>query len=134
LIVSEQNIEILRSAYAAFGAGDIDAMMETFADDAEWLYPEIDGVPYAGPRKGKDGIREFFAGLSESEDVLKFERKAFSADGDRVIAQGVYDGRVRLTDRVWRTDWVHVIHMREGKIWQFAHYFDTAKAQAAHSR
>jgi len=131
--MSEQNIEILRSAYAAFSAGDIDTLMAVFADDADWHYPEIEGVPYSGHQKGRDGIRSFFAGLAESEEVLKFERKAFSADGDRVIAQGVYEARVRATDRVWRTDWVHVIHMRDGKIQDFAHYLDTAQAQAAHN-
>ena len=131
--MSERNIEILRSAYAAFSAGDLDTMMETYADDAEWIYPEIEGVPYSGHRKGKEGIRAFFAGLVESEEVLVFERKAFSADGDRAIVQGVYEGRVRSTDRVWRTDWVHVIHMRDGKIRHFAHYLDTAKAHAAHN-
>ena len=40
-----QNSDALKGAYESFNSGDLDGVVETFADDIRWEGPNTDGVP-----------------------------------------------------------------------------------------
>ena len=46
------NVDTARSAYEAFGRGDLDALQEWFAEDAVWV--TSDELPLGGEVKGRD--------------------------------------------------------------------------------
>ncbi len=52
--MGEQSVEFLRGLYAAFGRGDVPAVLDGFADDVEWN--EAEGMPYGGVYRGGDAV------------------------------------------------------------------------------
>src|SRR5207237_5941583 len=96
LVMSEsENVEILKGAYAAFSRGDIAGLLQMYAPDAEWDYPAVKDVPYAGSRHGRAEISRFFDTLAQAEEVLDFRQNEFIAQRDRVVVLGTYRARVK---------------------------------------
>ncbi len=130
----EQNLAVIRAAYAAFSRGDVSGVLNALTDDVEWFTPGPTEIPYAGTFRGKGGVAEFFRILSENEDVQIFEPERFYADGDTVIALGRYAARVKSTGRTAQTDWVHAFAFRDGKVAKYREYYDTARYALAYER
>jgi len=128
------NTAIAQQAYDNFKKGDIQALLNLMSDDIIWELPEIEDVPIAGSRSGRDAVGEFFAMMARDQDVIVFEPREFVADGDKVVALGHYQWRVRDTDREFATDFVHVFTVRNGKIVAFREHFDTAAVAAAYQK
>jgi hypothetical protein len=130
----QQNLEVIRAAYEAFGRGDVPGVLNALTDDVEWFTPGPTQIPYAGTFRGKGGVAEFFRILSESEDVQIFEPERFFADGDSVIVLGRYAARVKNTGRTAQTDWVQAFTFRDGKVAKYREYYDTARYALAYER
>jgi ketosteroid isomerase-like protein len=64
--MSNGNIALAQSLYAAFGRGDIAALVGAMASNVTWevVGPAKD-YPLLGLRKGQDGVREFFRLIGE---------------------------------------------------------------------
>jgi uncharacterized protein len=81
--MSEQdNIEIIKRGYEAFSAGDLDAAMDAFADDVEWVQPGESAI--SGTYHGKTEVMEYLGRLAEKSVTVKVNR--LLADGDLVVA------------------------------------------------
>jgi uncharacterized protein len=133
--MSEQdNVEVVRRAYENFKTGDIGALMGQMAEDVDWRLPEIEGAAFAGARKGRGQVSEFFTSLADAQDSLSFEPREFVAQGDKVVALGVYNWRVKATGREYGGDWAHVFTVRDGKVAGFHEYMDSAQAEAAYKQ
>ena len=51
------NIDTVKQIYAAFGRGDIRAILDTLDDNVEWdVEVPVPGVPWLQPRRGKTNI------------------------------------------------------------------------------
>ena len=62
--VSEQeNKELIKRGYAAFSAGDVQAVMDLFDDDVEWVQPGASAV--SGTFHGKAEVMEYMGRLAE---------------------------------------------------------------------
>ena len=133
--MSEQNnAATVQQAYNNFKTGNIQALVEQMSDGITWQLPEIEGVPLAGTRNGRDGVKEFFATLARDQDVLEFEPLESVAQGDKVISLGHYKWRVKETGREYESDFVHVFTVRNGKIVAFREHFDSAVVGAAYRK
>ncbi len=108
----QQNVQIVKDAYAAFQRGDVATILGLLSDDVTWELLGPAEIPYAGLRRGHEGAAEFFRLLGESDEVLAFEPHRFLA--------------VKSTGRVAKTDWVHVFELRDGKAVSWREYFDSA--------
>jgi len=128
------NTAIAREAYDKFKKGDIQALLTLMSDDIIWELPEIEDVPIAGSRSGQAAVGEFFAMVARDQDVIVFEPREFVAEGDKVVALGHYQWRVRDTDREFATDFVHIFTIRNGKIVAFREHFDTAAVASAYQK
>ena len=129
-----ENVGILKRAYAAFNEADIPGLLELYAEDAEWDYPSVKELPYGGPRRGRDEIRQFFDTLAEVEETLDFQQSEFIAQADKVVVLGNYRARVKSTGRVLESHFVHVVTIRSGRMQRFELYFDTAAAAEAYRK
>jgi ketosteroid isomerase-like protein len=134
LNMSEQNKEIVRQAYKNFKSGDIQALLALLSDNVRWQLADIENVPFAGTRNGREQVAQFFSALAEDQDVLQFEPQEFIAEGEKVVALGQYSWRVKSTGREYGGDWVHVFTISDGKITGFQEYMDTAAAATAHQK
>src|ERR1700736_3825123 len=88
----EQNTKIVQDAYAAFGRGDIQALLVSISDDVVWIgvYGTGPHVPTSGERRGKAAVAEFFKQVAANVSFSQFEPKEFIATGDKVVALGHY--------------------------------------------
>src|ERR1700751_4654590 len=78
----EQNIELVKKGYEAFAAGDIDAVMNLFDDNIEWVQPGDSAI--SGTYHGKAELGEHLSRLAEKSVTVKLNR--LIADGDTVVA------------------------------------------------
>lgn len=127
----QQNIEVVKRGYEAFGSGDIPALLDSFAEDINWRSPKIEGAPLTGSYDGREEVGDFFSSLGEIEDFSNFEPREFIAHDDKVVVLGSMTATVKDTGREYTSDWVHIFTMRDGKVAAFLEFLDTAAASKA---
>ena len=125
------HLETVQALYAAFGRGDMPAMLALLAPDIQWDYPPSDEIPWAGSFRGHDGVNRFFAAIVGSVDFEGFEARRFLTQDDSVVVLGWEKLRVKRTGRTFETHWTHAYTLSNGKITTFREYTDTAAAEAA---
>jgi ketosteroid isomerase-like protein len=131
--MSEQdNVQTVRTAYAAFKRGDIPALLNLLAEDVTWIQPgQTETVATAGERHGRQQVAQYFALVNDIFEVEAFEPQEFIAAGEKVVVLGRYRRRVKATGRVDESDWVHVFTVRGDEIIAHRAYADTAATLAA---
>jgi ketosteroid isomerase-like protein len=118
----------VREFYDAFGAGDVEAVLNTLADGVEWNMPGQ--TPFAGPRRGRDQIRDFFAVLNRVARIDRFDAEEFIGQGDRVVALGSERITVRATGDHAEQRWAHLLTLADGRIARIDFFEDTAALAA----
>ena len=125
--MSQQNIELAKAGYAAFGRGDIPGLLSVLDAGIEWTTPGAADLPTAGQRRGHAEVGEFFRLLNELIEFEQFEPQTFLADGDRVVVLGIERYKVKGGSGQSLTEgWCHVFTIRDGKVAAFEEYIDTA--------
>ena len=79
------NLQTVQKIYGAFGAGDVPAILSKLADDVEWDGDASGDSPLNQPRRGRDGVGEFFVN-TQSVDFTNFSPTAFLESGNVVVA------------------------------------------------
>jgi ketosteroid isomerase-like protein len=130
----QENLRLIKNAYAAFARGDIPAVLQVLADDVEWRTDGPPEIPYAGTFRGKSGASEFFQKLDASDDIQAFEPLRFFAEGDMVVVFGRYAARVKTTGQIAKADWVHTFVVRDGKVAAYREYLDSAAYAQAYQK
>ena len=119
------NIETIQRLYAAFGRGDIPAILAALDPDVEWVNAGPDAIAYAGARRGVAAVRAFFETLAATVEVRRFEPREFLAAGERVVALGHWAGRIKATGREFASEWAMAWTMRDGRVIAFRSHEDT---------
>lgn len=127
----ESNIDVVTRGYSAFGRGDLDALLNLFDENIEWVTPGPPDLPTSGVRHGRKEVAQFFQTLNEHFQVEQFLPREFIADGDRVVVTGDEVARLRSTGKVITLKWAHVFGMKNGLVVTFQEYFDTCAAVEA---
>jgi len=130
----QDNAATVQEAYHNFKTGNMQGLLDQMAENVTWELPEIKGVPVAGKRTGRDGVKDFFTTLARDQEVLEFEPLESLAQGDKVVSLGHYKWRVKDTGREYASDFVHIFTVRDGKITGFREHFDTAVVAAAYRK
>lgn len=125
----EANVQLVREAYAAFGRGDIQSILDSLSDNVEWKAPPVE--PIAGTYRGRDGVAEFFRKVAETFEFTRFEPREFVAQGDRVLVLGHYAANARSTGRTVDSDWAMAFTVTNGQVSRFQEYTDTAAVVTA---
>ncbi len=94
---TQSNVEVVKAAYAAFGAGDIQKLLSLMTSDIVWEFPASKVIPWAGTFKGPAEVGRFFAALMEHGEPEAFEPLSFVASDDRVVVLGPERFRVKST-------------------------------------
>jgi ketosteroid isomerase-like protein len=132
---SSANAATVAEIYAAFGRGDVPAILDTLADGVAWdVWPDNFAqraqVPHLLARRGPAQAAEFFAAIADWT-VLDFAVLDIIGTGRQVVADVrasfTLPGGGRFADEelhLWTFD-------DAGKVARFRHYVDTAKHIAA---
>lgn len=121
--------EAVQEIYAAFGRGDVAAILERLDPNIEWEYDASPTeVPWLQPRHGRTGATEFFTSLGEIE-IHRFEPKAILAEGNLVVVLVDFEATARKAGiRIEELDEVHIWHFGDnGLVTRFRHRADTLK-------
>ena len=129
-----QHIESVERLYAAYGRGDVAAVLDELADDVDWA-AEASGtaVPWWGPYKGRDAVPGFFAAIGSNVDVTEFELVAMTSNDADVVAIVRWAFTVKATGKTARMHMQHWFRFADGKIVFFRGSEDTAQSLAAFS-
>ena len=129
-----QNTKVVQEAYAAFGRGDVQGILDRLTDDVIWngVYGAASYVPTSGERRGKAAVATFFKQVAETVSFSVFEPKEFVAQGDRVVALGHYAAK-SPAGRTFESDFVMVFTLRNGKVVRFQEFTDSAAVNAAYA-
>jgi ketosteroid isomerase-like protein len=122
--MSQENVDLVRGGYEAFGRQDIPGVLERFDANIEWTSP--DTLPNGGTHNGPDGVGRFFATLPDTWAELHVSPDEYLDAGDSVVALGTH--RMRGHNGVsGEADFVHVWDVKDGKVVRFREIVDTAK-------
>jgi uncharacterized protein len=129
------HLDTVNGLYAAFGRGDIPAILELLADDIRWehwsdSFVQRADVPSLKARGGREGAAEFFAEIADWE-VTEFSVLDVMASDKQVVAEVVIEATLPNGGR-FRDEELHLWGFNDdGKIHRMRHYVDTAKHIAA---
>ena len=120
------NLQTVQEIYGAFGAGDVPVILSKLADDIEWDTDAAGASPLDQPRRGHDGVGQFFAD-TQLVDFTKFAPTAFFESGNIVVALLDVDLTVKAMGKGTRQlDEVHIFRFNDaGKVASFRHRLDT---------
>jgi uncharacterized protein len=118
------NVDTARSAYEAFGNGDLATLQESFAEDAVWV--TSDELPLGGVVEGRDQIMGNFAQIPNYWTSFSVEPREFIDAGDYVVVLGTQ--RAGNDNGSFEAPFVHVLKYEDGKAVRGEFFTDSAKA------
>jgi uncharacterized protein len=121
---TQENVQIVKDAFAAIGRGDMQGLLALTAEDIEWVIPG-DDWPLAGTRRGHAGVADLFQTHSEKVETSFMEPREFVAQGDRVLVVGFARGRIKATNRTFEDHFIFATTVRNGKLTNIREYIDT---------
>jgi ketosteroid isomerase-like protein len=108
--------------FAAFGAGDLDVLLETVHPDSRWTYfganPRLTRAEFVGRAE----VRKFFEGILKRLEITAFNTEEFIVQGDTVVIFGNESGKVRATGQPFRHEWSQKYVVRDNQITSMAEY------------
>jgi ketosteroid isomerase-like protein len=108
--------------FAAFGAGDIEALLETVHPESRWTYYGANPRRTKAEFAGTDKVRRFFVRILERLEITEFNTDEFVEQGDTVVIFGSEAGMVRATGREFRNVWAQKYVVRDNQIVEMAEY------------
>lgn len=121
-------LAVVQEMLAAFGKGDFEALKKTLAEDTIWVYHGVDGIPYNGTYKGRDGAVRFITNIVSNVDVLDFQVSKMVADQNTVIVLGSEKQKIKTNSEVLEQKWVQVYTVENNLITRLDEFANTAFA------
>ena len=113
-------LEALRAVFAAWEAGDADALGPLFADDGAYLDPLKDAA-LVGRETIVAANRDAMAVIEDCEITVSLALE----DGERAVVEGVFRSRLAGSETRFDFPFAAVAEVRDGRIARLAEYFDT---------
>ena len=133
--MSQENVELVRSIYAAWGRGDFSVV--------EWAHPDIEYVAADGPETGTwNGLAEMAQAwrdwLGAWEEYRVEVEEYRELDRERILVLMLHCGRGKtsgldagqLGEEAKRAG-ANVVHVRDGKVTRIVLYWDRERALEA---
>ena len=127
------NETILRDAYAAYEAGDVDAVISLFAEGIAWSSPgAANRIGTAGRRTGRDEVLAYFAAMAREWTMLKHRIvEVIARDDTRFCVCVAVEWHNNSTGKFVRADKVDLLSMNDGMLTSYAEILDTAPFERA---
>lgn len=127
--MSQQNVELVQSAYAAFGRGDIESLFKIL--DENIVFNLAENSPcYAGrPLQGRQELMEkLFSRIPADTDNFGVVVDKIRDGGDMIVALGRYTGRNRKTGLDLNAQMCHIWTVSNGRLIRMDQYLDTLRS------
>jgi ketosteroid isomerase-like protein len=125
--ISEQNVEVLRTAYAQAAARGVDAILESATEDLIWISDPR--FPGGGTHVGKENVRRWLNTIWIYAEISVHVEEIIDLD-DRAL--GITRWHAVPPDAP-EVDWLwcHLVSFRDGLISQARSFLDTQSALEA---
>ena len=125
------NVQLAKDIYAAFGRGDIPAVIAAFHPEIEWRQAEghpyqADGVAWVGPQAV---LEKLMMRIGAEWDGFTITILNLHDAGEYVIMQGRYTGTYKPSGKSFDSHNCHVLRFEDGKLRNFQQYLDSAQLQ-----
>ena len=128
-----ENTQIVKDVYAAFGRGDVAAILARLTEDVEWTLEGPAVIPFAGKRRGAAEVAGFFQALGSTTENGQLTTEHYIAQDDKVVTVGRFRATVKESGKTIDMAVAHVFSFREGKIARFDDFIDTAQVADAYT-
>jgi ketosteroid isomerase-like protein len=125
------NTTTVQELYAAFGRGDVPAILAKLADDVVWESEGPAIISFSGIRRGKAEAKGFFDALGADHTSPQLAITEYVASGDIVMTIGRYTATMKATGKKFDTPIAHYWKFRDGKIVRYIGFANTAAAVEA---
>ncbi len=126
--MAQENIGVVRRTFAAWNAGDMDALRELHDPDVIVRAPK--GWPEPGPFVGREAVMRQFEQMRRTWDADAIEVLGdFVVAGDRVLVRYAWRGVGQGPEARVELTWVGTV--RKGKILNIEYLWDHAEALEA---
>lgn len=128
-------LETVQQIYAAFGRGDIPAILAALDEDVKWEHWEDNsaqhaGVPWLQGGSGKGAVAKFFEAVGTMK-INDFTVLGMMANDTQVAVEVILDATLANGKRL-RDEELHLWNLNaQGKVIRMRHYVDTAKHASA---
>jgi ketosteroid isomerase-like protein len=131
---SDPKIEAVQRLYAAYGSGDVDAVLAELDDNVDWAAGAAStSVPWYGNYQGKGDVPRFFKEIGASVDVTEFTLVSLTSNETDVVATIHWAYTVKSTGKRTAMYMQHWWRFANGKIVFFRGSEDTEQSAAAFS-
>jgi uncharacterized protein len=129
--VSQENVAVVRRAFDAYWAGDLQTVLALCAEDILITQaPEVPGVP--PQQRGHAGVLEAFGLWPEQWDDFRIEIERIVADpGDHVVVATRQSGRGKHSGVEVVGEFTFVFAIRDGRISEWRIFVQESQALAA---
>jgi ketosteroid isomerase-like protein len=112
--MSEENVKIVKDAYARSSRGDFDGLLALFDPGVEWVDDPL--VAGAIARRGHVEVKRYFERLPREWEELRVELERFVDYGDDVLALALVTTRARRGGPKIDRPLDAIFTLRDGKI------------------
>lgn len=121
-VVARNETATVRRMFAAFAAGNLDALLETVHPLSRWTYyganPRISKAEFTGHAE----VRSFFERILTRLDMTAFHAEEFVTQGRIVVVFGNESGTVKATGQPFHNEWVQKYVVADGLIVQMTEW------------
>ena len=129
---ADPKIEAVQRLYAAYGRGDVDAVLAELADDVDWAAEAAStSVPWYGAYRGKSDVPRFFKEIGSNVDVTEFALVGCTSNETDVVATIHWSYTVHATGKTAAMYMQHWWRFADGKIVFFRGSEDSEQSAAA---
>ena len=118
--MSNDNVQLVQTAYEAFGRGDIPAVLEALTEDVDWNVPEV--LPHGGHAQGREEVGQFFQRIADTWEDFDVDVRDIVASGDRVCVVGAVGGKLNGAQTGY--GFVHAWTVSDGSLARLDEYVD----------
>jgi uncharacterized protein (TIGR02246 family) len=128
MTAEESNAQIVRQLAECWNAGNLEAMLEFYADDMEMVTDPTWPDP---PVKGKEAFRRSSEEWKGSWEKAQLDVGQVHALGDRVLAEGAWDVRGAATGIGGQMPFGILFTLRDGLVVRHEWFQDQSEARRA---
>ena len=129
--MSQENVELVRSAYAAYNEGDWEGARDMYHPEVIWDLSTYEGWPDTTEISGADAVIDWLRDWASIYPDYYSKIDQIFDSGDQVVVLARLGGRERDSTEFAEMVWAHVITVRDGKIVRVQNYSDKDKALEA---
>lgn len=125
---------LMKSLFALFVLGDTPGVMELVHPEGEWFFPGDPAIlPWAGKWRGRE-VEQFLETCKDSLDYLEYTITEFlPVDEERVVIVCRERCRVKATGKVFENEHIGIARIRDGLVYSWREWSDSAALQAAYA-